>query len=175
MATHSASPASVAERALQRSYPRQEPSALDAHAGICAGGAWQRGSLPRPRSHSAVGRGGTIALGLRGPANATGKAIARRMPPASSCMTTAQPGRTSSPPRPARRLLAWRTSSPTAYKRSSSASNVSLTRLGLRIIRAVQLSAAGGNTGECVAEGSRVEPYLAASPGRNALVRGEPQ
>ena len=59
------------------------------------------------RSYSAVGRGGTIALGLRGPADAIGKAIARRMPPASSCMTTAQPGRTSSPPRPARRLLAW--------------------------------------------------------------------
>jgi len=49
-----------------------------------------------------------IALGLRGPADAIGKAIARRMPPASSCMTTAQPGRTSSPPRPARRLLTWR-------------------------------------------------------------------
>jgi hypothetical protein len=30
------------------------------------------------------------------------------MPPASSCMTTSQPGRTSSPPRPAGRLLAWR-------------------------------------------------------------------
>ena len=59
------------------------------------------------RSHSAVGRGETIALGLRGPADAIGKAIARRMPAASSCMTTAQPGRTSSPPRPARRLLAW--------------------------------------------------------------------
>ena len=58
------------------------------------------------RAHP-VGRGGTIALGLRGPADAIGKAIVRRMPPASSCMTTAQPGRTSSPPRPARRLLAW--------------------------------------------------------------------
>ena len=30
------------------------------------------------------------------------------VPPASSCMTTAQPGRTSSPPRQAGRLLAWR-------------------------------------------------------------------
>ena len=29
------------------------------------------------------------------------------MPPTSRCMTTAQPGRTSSPPRPAGRLLAW--------------------------------------------------------------------
>jgi hypothetical protein len=37
----------MAERALQRSYPRQEPSALDAHAGICAGGRQQRRSLPR--------------------------------------------------------------------------------------------------------------------------------
>ena len=44
---------------------------------------------------------------LEGPADAIGKAITRRMAPASSCMTTAQPGRTSSPPRPARRLLAW--------------------------------------------------------------------
>jgi Transposase DDE domain group 1 len=47
MATHSPHPASLAERALQRSYPRQEPSALDAHAGICAGGRQQRRSLPR--------------------------------------------------------------------------------------------------------------------------------
>jgi hypothetical protein len=45
--------------------------------------------------------------GLWGPADAIGKAIARRVPPASSCMTTAQPGRTSSPPRPARPLLPW--------------------------------------------------------------------
>ena len=37
----------MAERALQRSYPRQEPSALDAHAGICAGGRQRRRSLPR--------------------------------------------------------------------------------------------------------------------------------
>ena len=47
MATYPADPASLAERALQRSYPRQEPSALDAHAGICAGGRQQRRSLPR--------------------------------------------------------------------------------------------------------------------------------
>ena len=35
------------ERALRRQNPREEPSALDAHAGICAGGARQRPSLPR--------------------------------------------------------------------------------------------------------------------------------
>lgn len=29
---------------------RQEPGALAAHAGICAGGGWQRSSLPRPTS-----------------------------------------------------------------------------------------------------------------------------
>ena len=35
------------ERALRRQNPREEPSALDAHAGICAGGCQQRRSLPR--------------------------------------------------------------------------------------------------------------------------------
>ena len=35
------------------------------------------------------------------------KAIARRWLSASSCITTAQPGRTNRPPRPARPLLAW--------------------------------------------------------------------
>jgi group II intron reverse transcriptase/maturase len=34
----SPSSSSLARRAVQRSYPRQEPSALAAHAGICAGG-----------------------------------------------------------------------------------------------------------------------------------------
>jgi hypothetical protein len=43
-------------------------------------------------------------------AGAIGKAVVRRMPPASSCMTTAQPGRTSCRPRPAGRLLAWHSS-----------------------------------------------------------------
>src|ERR1017187_9637137 len=47
MATYSPHPASLAKSALQRSYPRQEPSALDAHAGICAGGRQRRRSLPR--------------------------------------------------------------------------------------------------------------------------------
>src|SRR5437899_6188914 len=37
----------LAKRALRRSHPRQEPSALDAHAGICAGGRRQRRPLPR--------------------------------------------------------------------------------------------------------------------------------
>jgi len=39
--------ASVPRRAPWRSYPRQEPSALAAHAGICAGGRPQGRSLPR--------------------------------------------------------------------------------------------------------------------------------
>ena len=41
--------APLAQRALRRQHPRQEPSALDAHAGICAGGRRQRRSLPRSR------------------------------------------------------------------------------------------------------------------------------
>jgi hypothetical protein len=59
------------------------------------------------RCNHAHGRGETIALGL-GSADAIGKAIARRIPPASSCMTTAQPGLCSRPPSPAGQLLAWR-------------------------------------------------------------------
>jgi hypothetical protein len=38
----------VAKRPLQRQNPRQEPGALNAHAGICAGGRQQWRSLPRP-------------------------------------------------------------------------------------------------------------------------------
>jgi hypothetical protein len=49
-----------------------------------------------------------------GSTDAIGKAIAGRVAPASSCMTTTQPGRTSSPPRSARRLLAWRSARPVA-------------------------------------------------------------
>src|SRR5262249_49402233 len=40
-------PAPLPRRALPRSHPRQEPSALAAHAGICAGGRPQGRSLPR--------------------------------------------------------------------------------------------------------------------------------
>ena len=64
------------------------------------------------RCDHAHGRGGTIALRLGGRPAPIGKAIARRMPPASSCMSTAQPGRTSSPQRLAGRLLAWQSSCP---------------------------------------------------------------
>ena len=46
MATPPADPAPLAQRALRRQNPREEPSALDAHAGICAGGRRQRRSLP---------------------------------------------------------------------------------------------------------------------------------
>ena len=35
------------DAAIRRQNPREEPSALDAHAGICAGGGRQRPSLPR--------------------------------------------------------------------------------------------------------------------------------
>jgi len=43
MAAATAHPASLAPAALRRHYPRQEPSALDAHARICAGGAGNGG------------------------------------------------------------------------------------------------------------------------------------
>jgi hypothetical protein len=33
---------------LRRQNPREEPGALAAHAGICAGGGWKQPSLPRP-------------------------------------------------------------------------------------------------------------------------------
>src|SRR6202035_4681778 len=33
---------------LRRHHPREEPGALAAHAGICAGGDRKRSSLPRP-------------------------------------------------------------------------------------------------------------------------------
>ena len=70
-------------------------------------------------------------------------------------MTTAQPGRTSSPPRPARRLLAWQTSSATPYKRSSAARDVRLARFDLRIIREKQPCVERVDTPECVANQSR--------------------
>jgi hypothetical protein len=43
-------------------------------------------------------------------------------------------------------LDAWQTSSQTPYKRSSAAPDVSLARFGVRIIRAMQPSAARGET-----------------------------
>src|SRR6266498_3659231 len=46
-----ARPASLAQCAIRRPHPRQEPSALAAHAGICAGGRRQRRSLPRSTIH----------------------------------------------------------------------------------------------------------------------------
>ena len=48
MATSCPDHASMAKHAIRRPHPRQEPSALAAHAGICAGGRWQQRSLPRP-------------------------------------------------------------------------------------------------------------------------------
>src|SRR6516164_5530825 len=43
-------PASVARKAVPRHYPRWEPGALAAPAGICAGGEEKSSSLPRPPS-----------------------------------------------------------------------------------------------------------------------------
>jgi hypothetical protein len=67
---------------------------------------------------------GTIASGLLacGVRPMPSGAIARRVPPASSCMTTAQPGRTSSPPRQAGRLLAWQSATWRRRRRSAGSS-----------------------------------------------------
>jgi group II intron reverse transcriptase/maturase len=46
MATSTADSASLARAAVRRYHPRQEPSAVVPHAGICAGGGRQRPSLP---------------------------------------------------------------------------------------------------------------------------------
>jgi hypothetical protein len=56
MATTRPHEASLPKRALRRQDPRQEPSALAAHAGICAGGRLQGRSLPRsaPAAHDAL-------------------------------------------------------------------------------------------------------------------------
>src|SRR3954468_2716475 len=48
MATSTADPAPLARAAIRRHHPRQEPSAVVPHAGICAGGGWQQPSLPQP-------------------------------------------------------------------------------------------------------------------------------
>src|SRR3954451_230810 len=48
MATSTADPAPLARAAVRRYYPRQEPSAVVPHAGICAGGGRPRPSLPPP-------------------------------------------------------------------------------------------------------------------------------
>jgi hypothetical protein len=67
--------APLAKRAIRRPYPSQEPSALDAHAGICAGGCPSpRGegqSLPRPRAAAVKSRGGE-RLGKVAPLSAAG-------------------------------------------------------------------------------------------------------
>jgi hypothetical protein len=47
MAPTNPSDAPIPDRALPGSHPRQEPSALAAHAGICAGGRPKRRSLPQ--------------------------------------------------------------------------------------------------------------------------------
>ncbi len=47
MATAGSHDAPLTERALQRHYSRQEPSAVVPHAGNCAGGRSKERSLPR--------------------------------------------------------------------------------------------------------------------------------
>src|SRR6516225_12145131 len=55
-------PASVARKAVSRHYPRWEPGALAAPAGICAGGEERSSSLPRPPTlrHRCVPKGGCV-------------------------------------------------------------------------------------------------------------------
>ena len=77
MATTSPHPAPLARRPLRRQNPRQEPSAVVPHAGICAGGRQQWRSLPRP-PHRLCHRAGTLQ-GERAPADA-GSARLRRPP-----------------------------------------------------------------------------------------------
>ena len=47
---------SISVETLVRQYLRQEPSALVAHAGICAGGAGRPAFLPRPNSPNQIQR-----------------------------------------------------------------------------------------------------------------------
>jgi O-antigen/teichoic acid export membrane protein len=62
--------ASMAKRAVRRPHPRQEPSALKALAGICAGGPPPQGrSLPRP--YGSAGSGGEVPPGY--PTSSTGR------------------------------------------------------------------------------------------------------
>src|ERR1700726_4271507 len=51
---------------LRRHHPREEPGALAAHAGICAGGAQQRASLPRPCCPMPLARLASFRLDVRG-------------------------------------------------------------------------------------------------------------
>src|SRR5258705_3146131 len=51
-ANQDATPAAMSP--LRRQNPREEPGALAAHAGICAGGEEQSSSLPRPKTCCAV-------------------------------------------------------------------------------------------------------------------------
>src|ERR1043165_5622988 len=56
-------------RTLPRSHPRQEPSALAAHAGICAGSRPQWRSLPRSAPVSAGGDRPDVAVLVAVPAS----------------------------------------------------------------------------------------------------------
>jgi hypothetical protein len=83
------------------------------------------------------------------------RAIARLMPPASSGSACPSPGGSGRPPAASRQLRPWQTSVRTPYKSRSPASDTSLAPVRLRIIRAMPLSAARGETAECVATRSR--------------------
>jgi hypothetical protein len=85
----------------------------------------------------------------------------------SACASSGQCSRS---PRAARQLSAWRTSSPMPYESSSAASDVSLAAFGLRIIPAMQPSAARGKTAECVALCKRARRHLRRPAGANAIV-----
>src|SRR6202521_3108525 len=57
MATTTPRPAPLARTAIRRHYPRQEPSAVVLHAGICAGGGGSRlgEALSLPRQEDFLG------------------------------------------------------------------------------------------------------------------------
>src|SRR5882762_3120062 len=58
--------ASTAMSPFRRQNPREEPGALAAHAGICAGGGQQWPSLPRPWARSESRNGTLWNVGPRG-------------------------------------------------------------------------------------------------------------
>jgi len=91
-----------------------------------------------------------LSLLASGAGNAIGKAIARRWLSASSSITTAQPGRTNRPPRPARPLLTWQPDS-----EPSSAENVKA------VVRTAVAARSG--LGDCTVAPSLLERSFHAS------------
>ena len=114
-----------ADRFVSRFVPSAvgPPMLAIAHGVTCSPGAASRKAIVPERAgvaasplrlsaqrHNEGGQDGTIAPGC-GSAGASVKAGARRMPPTSTCVITAQPGRCSSPTRPAGLLPAWQSHS----------------------------------------------------------------